>query len=315
MKVPVNTLYPTPLTSVTEWSAGRWRIFARCRREFCFHYLAARGGWDAEMPEILQQLYRLKHLVTAEEVSLEILNNTVRELSAIDWHCRSDRYSAAFLRHGFRAVASYIGELANRSFYHDPAGKLGLQELELDGCDFDTAVQKLHDIFSRWADLFLAGYGEELSAVGTEEWLRTVPVLQFTYGGVNIYLRSDPVWMRNGNAVWLNLSFDASAAVHRTGSDEWRRYWIYSNYKTDPGRINILFYDVSAGKTLCRDITDFDFTATRELMYKEAAIMREWVCEAVSSGFDVMESMPEPDTKCGKCRFREFCRRHGSVNI
>ena len=315
VKVPVNTLYPTPLTVVPEWSSGRWQMFSRCRREFCFHYLAARGGWDMEMPEMLRELYRLKHLTTIERDTEDILRNTVEELSASSWHGRKDGYAAAFFRHGFRAAASRIRALANLDFYRDPAGCAGWQELELDGWDFDDAVRSFHDSFQHAAELFLDNYQEVFSAVEPVEWLRQEPVVQFVCSGITIYLRRAPVWMKQGSPVWLEMAHNAQSSACKTGGDEWRRYWIYNRYRTEPARISILFYDIPTGKTYSRDMMDFDFTGARELVYKEAAVMMEWVQEAVSTGFDVMESVPESGVNCGKCRFREFCRRHGSVNL
>lgn len=268
-----------------------------------------------EMPELLRQIYRLKHLKTIGDVTADILRDCVGELSARSWKGNSGKYTDTFYSHGSRAVSTVIRELANMEFDRDPAGATGLQELELDRWDFDSVAKSLHDSFEKASWFLLNAYQDIFAANEPVDWLRQEKVLSFSYGGVNIYLPWAPVWLHKGHVTWLEMTQYSKSLAAASGSDEWRRYRIFRTYKTDPGRINIHFYDIFTGNTYCRDSADFDFTRAREVMYKEAAVMMDWVQEAVSAEFDVMESMPEPDRDCSKCRFREFCRRYGSVNL
>ena len=164
MKVPANTFYPSPLALRPEWSFGRWRRFARCRREFSFYYLAARGGWDPELPETLRELYRLKRLTTVPALVDEILLEIVTGLSARYWNGNPAAYEAAFRAAADRHIAVVASDLLLEKWRQDPAGAVNLEETFLEGADIDEAVTALRAGIETSAYHLLARMAVELSA-------------------------------------------------------------------------------------------------------------------------------------------------------
>lgn len=309
MKVPVNLLYPTPLVYEAEWSLSRWRVFARCRREFVFHYLSARGGWDPEMPEVLQDIYRYKHFYPIDLHVLDIIKSSFFRASGKYWHGRLDEYRRSFLCFAKSDAAVLVRELAGLACIREPYGIRSVLEIENEGMDFDTAAAEIYARTEKAALLFIENYGNLFCEHTPLDWIGTQNIISFSCEDVTIYLPRGAVWIKNGRAGWLDIGLNGADTASAPGSEEWRRYWLFRKYGVEPGRADIAFYDIFSGESFTRNIMDFDFTGAKEIMFRQAVIMREWVREAVQTGFDIMETKPEEGTDCRKCRFRNFCRK------
>lgn len=302
----------TPFANELTWSKSRDNLFRECRRAYYLNHYGAWGGWDADAPEAVRELYLMKNLQTRPtwigSAVHEVAERAIKGL-------RDGRAPTAEEAHQQldRKLRRDLEDSKAGRYRRNPKRILGLQEhyYAEDGGNIDWE-EAISTALGCVATFFESAAWKRLVATGGRTVRSVEDLDSFLVDGVKVWVKLDlAVDGKDGNVVIV----DWKTGQHHQKEDVDLQLGIYGLYGArvwgiSPDRIVAFDLNLRDGQQTTHPIDEATLAVVERYISESIREMKAPLDDAQANTASI-EAFPmtEERWRCRRCRFRRACGR------
>jgi len=304
----------TVAPSSAAWSHTRDQTFQTCRRRYYYQYILSAGGWRPESPPEVRGAYRLKHLVSLEQVLGTTIHNRAREIAAaiVEGQARPD---LEVLRARTRAELNTAWKRGNdlAAFLRDPRRNPLLHTTYYDGETPPSLValtrQRMEKCLTN-----LAGcpVWDALEADPERRVWITDRVQSFPIAGVTVWVSPDLVFSEPDGTVVI-VDWKTGRVPNAVAMEQLCLYALFVRCSLMPSapRLRGEVHGLCDGEHVVCHITAEDLEQAKERLVQSVAGIEACVEPRILSGEVTAAQFPRTSwtAQCHRCNFWELCGR------
>ncbi|GHG93404.1 PD-(D/E)XK nuclease family protein [Comamonas sp. JC664] len=309
-----------PLSNDFSWSKSRHEKFSECLRAYYLYYYRSWGGWEADAPKDVRELYVLKKLGNRYTWAGSVVHESIKDV-LLDWragrkvdpavveartrklmqddfrHSRSKNYWSQKYRKQFTGLVEHE--------YAEPVPDEAWKQ------NWETVRSALSWFFtSRWKDL--------AHSLKPEQWLEVdagFDFAHFTLDGLKVFAIPDFAFV---DADGTPVVVDWKTGKSREGYDEQvlgYALYVAQRYRFPVEKVRAALVYLNEGKEQEVTVNPEAMASFRQHFEQSVAKMRALLKDpATNTPLDASAFPPtESLTACARCVFRRPCGREGAA--
>ncbi|MCP3138478.1 PD-(D/E)XK nuclease family protein [Pyxidicoccus xibeiensis] len=309
-----------PLSNDFSWSKSRHEKFSECLRAYYLYYYRSWGGWEADAPKDVRELYVLKKLANRFSWAGSMVHECIKDV-LLDWRAGRVVDPAAVEAKARKLMQDDFRHSRGKAYWTQKYRKqfTGLVEHEYgDAVPDDAWKQNWETVRSALAWFFASRWPQLAQGLKPEQWLEVdagFDFAHFTLEGLKVFAIPDFAFV---DADGMTVVVDWKTGKSREGYDEQvlgYALYVSQRYRVPLEKIRASLVYLNEG--LEQDVT-VDPSAMESFhkhFSQSVANMRALLKDpATNTPLDV-SAFPPTDTltSCARCVFRRPCGREAAV--
>ena len=292
------------------WSSSRAETFARCPRQYWFHYYGAWGGWDRSADPRTRTIYVLKHLDTRQSWLGSTVHNCIRwVLDTLRGRGEAPPEEQTLSLIGRRMQKDFTAS-GEGLYWEKPKEHVGLLEHEYEEREVaDEVWEALIAKALRCVSTFYASdVFRSLQGLSAMDWLQLEDLASFELDGTKIWVQLDCAHRADGGIVihdWKTGRADQHATREQLAG-----YILYAvqHWGAPAERVVAREFNLAHG-TLHESRLDAEqLAAVRAAVVKSAADLR-----ALHGAPEDRFPFADEEARCARCNFTRVCPKFAAT--
>lgn len=305
-----------PLTNDFSWSKSRHEKFNECLRSYYFHYYRSWGGWEADAPQDIRELYVLKKLSNRYTWAGSVVHESLKD-ALLDWRAGRPVDPQAVEARTHRLMQDDFRHSSKKAYWTQKYRKpfTGLVEHEYaEAIPSETWKQNWETVRAALAWFFASRWPTLARALKPAQWLEVdagADFSSFTLEGVKVFAIPDFAYVDDeGRPVVVDWK---TGKVRDGYDDQVLGYALYlsQRYKFPVEKVRASLVYLNEGLEQEVQVDPSAVAAFKERFLQSVAGMRALLQEPTQNTPREAEAFPMTENLavCVRCTFRRACQR------
>ncbi|ADO70591.1 PD-(D/E)XK nuclease family protein [Stigmatella aurantiaca] len=307
-------------TNAFSWSKSRHEKFTECLRSYYFYYYRSWGGWEADAPKEVRELYVLKKLSNRYTWAGSVVHESLKDV-LLDWRAGRTVDPQAVEARTHRLMQDDFRHSSKKSYWTQKYRKpfTGLVEHEYaEAIPSEAWKQNWETVRSALAWFFASRWPALARSLKPAQWLEVDAGAEhssFTLEGVKVFAIPDFAYVDEaGSPVVVDWK---TGRVREGYDDQVLGYALYlsQRYKFPMEKVRAALVYLNEGLEQEVQVDPAAVEAFKERFSQSVAGMRGLLKDPVTNTPREAEAFPltENLASCVRCVFRRSCQRETAV--
>lgn len=309
-----------PLLNDFSWSKSRHEKFSECLRAYYFYYYRSWGGWEADAPKDVRELYVLKKLANRFSWAGSVVHEAIKDV-LLDWRAGRAVDPAVVEARARKLMQDDFRHSRGKSYWTQKYRKqfTGLVEHEYgDGVPDDAWKQNWETVRSALAWFFASRWPQVARGLKAEQWLEVdagYDFAHFTLDGVKVFAIPDFAFV---DADGTTVVVDWKTGRAREGYDEQvlgYALYVSQRYRVPVEKVRASLVYLNEGQEQDVLVDPAAMESFRRHFEGSVQKMRALLKEPATNTPLDADAFPPTDElgACMRCVFRRPCGREAAV--
>ncbi|SEU35363.1 RecB family exonuclease [Stigmatella erecta] len=305
-----------PLTNDFSWSKSRHEKFNECLRSYYFHYYRSWGGWEADAPQDIRELYLLKKLSNRYTWAGSVVHESLKD-ALLDWRAGRPVDPQAVEARTHRLMQDDFRHSSKKAYWTQKHRKpfTGLVEHEYaEAIPSEAWKQNWETVRAALAWFFASRWPALARALQPAQWLEVdagADFSSFTLEGVKVFAIPDFAFVDGeGRPVVVDWK---TGKVREGYDDQVLGYALYlsQRYKYPVEKVRAALVYLNEGLEQEVQVDPSAVDAFKERFRQSVAGMRALLKDPAQNTPREAEAFPMTENLalCVRCAFRRACQR------